>query len=73
MLKVQIRINLNSKDNWFRYERYGLIHRVGGPAGLCIDQYQIWCEYGKLHRGDGPAIISPHGYDEYHVRGIRQC
>lgn len=30
---------------------------------------RLWLENGQLHRGDGPAVISPDGVERWYVRG----
>ncbi len=30
---------------------------------------QIWFEDGKVHRADGPAVISPDGVERWYVHG----
>jgi hypothetical protein len=30
---------------------------------------RLWLENGQVHRGDGPAVISPDGVERWYVRG----
>lgn len=30
---------------------------------------QLWLENGMVHRGDGPAVISPDGVERWYIRG----
>lgn len=39
-----------------QFTRYGIIHRVDGPASSWDDSDLYWDQYGKKHRSDGPAV-----------------
>ncbi len=30
---------------------------------------RLWLENGQVHRGDGPAVISPDGVERWYIRG----
>jgi hypothetical protein len=55
------------------YYRHGEYHRIVGPAYIERAGIFSWDQYGKIHRKDGYAVIWPDGYDEYWIRGIKQC
>ena len=57
------------------YHRYGVRHRTDGPAFIqCIINMPWWtvewCQYGKLHRVNRPAVIFKTGSHVYH-RGVK--
>lgn len=49
--------------------RYGQIHRIGGPAIIGSDGTKAYYEHGQLHRADGPAITTPDGEEYYFEHG----
>lgn len=36
-----------------------------------LSYYKVFILDGKFHNIDGPAIIAPDGYEEYHLNGVR--
>lgn len=53
---------------WFKY---GILHRVNGPAMEGEDGAYIWFRFGKRHRIDGPAVMLSSGATGWFYHGIR--
>jgi len=45
------------------------LHRDSGPA-LLSKNLLLWVVNGKLHRADGPAIITPRGTKKHYWKGV---
>lgn len=48
----------------------GQMHRVGAPAVIDDDYVQYW-QNGRLHREDGPAVITHRGGKQYFWKGVQ--
>jgi len=53
-----------TEQHWFQNDVH---HRIGGPAAIREDMYEIWLVNGKKHRTDGPAMVSVNGNDREEV------
>lgn len=60
---------INPNTGAYRYSYNGNRHRDNGPAEK--DEYGnlFWYKHGKLHREDGPAVITYDGREEYFLEG----
>lgn len=51
----------------------GINHRVGGPSSISYSMFvegattYEYCQWGKLHRLDGPAIWDDRGYEDWWI------
>ena len=45
------------------------LHRIGGPARVCISGTEVWYIHGKLHRIGGPARTWSYGAEEWFEHG----
>jgi hypothetical protein len=75
------------EDNMLKYEtirerfnkclkhtQHNRLHRNINPAILWEDGDMWWCEYGKEHRSNGPAVSYQCGeYTEWYTRGSKIC
>ena len=42
------------------------LHRINKPAiTYCSNGKKVWCNKGRCHRIDGPAVIRPDGYEAW--------
>jgi hypothetical protein len=57
----------NGDCTWFRY---GLRHRVDGPAFTNRNGLEIWFYYDKIHRDGGPAIVYESGDTAWYKMGV---
>lgn len=60
---------IEGEDRIELWYRYGLLHRIGGPAFNDFDGEKRWYVNGVLHREDGPAIEVPFIHYSWWVNG----
>ena len=47
----------------------GMLHNDNGPAVKSFSGHREWYCYDKLHRLDGPAIITSFGLEKFYIEG----
>jgi hypothetical protein len=62
-------IGVDGTKKWYRF---GMLHRLGGPAVLLADSTQIWMIDGKVSNLYGPAIVTRDGYQLWLQQGLLQ-
>lgn len=81
---MSVRTDKNGNKRY--YNKNKELHREGGPAieinkkvkkiyvqgyrGIIEKPLEVWCENGKIHREDGPAVITKEK-EEWFLNGIR--
>lgn len=71
MLKYEVHMRKIIRISILHY-RHGEEHQVNRPSYVCVGGTMSWCQYGKQHRIDGPAVVWHDGQREFYKRG-RSC
>lgn len=56
--EVVVETNIGDGGATYHLKDTQLLHRKSGPAIVDCSGYERWCQYGALHRLDGPAVIT---------------
>ena len=59
---------INGTRSWHKNK---VLHRINGPAVICLNGHQEYYVEGKMHRIGGPAIIHADGGQEWYQNGVK--